>query len=103
MKRCVETQSQIQITNSKSGLQFLPCLKGYYLPYIAEADEPYWHYGFGQLSKAPAGSIPKGGIVHVQRPPDSLGTHQSAHLDGVGRILIRIGNFRPAPALITNS
>ncbi|HEX4604748.1 MAG TPA: hypothetical protein VH724_12180 [Candidatus Angelobacter sp.] len=77
--------------------------QGYYLPYIAESDEPYWHYGFGQLSRPPAGTIPQGGIVYVQRPPDSLGTHQSAYLDGVGRVLIKIGNFRPAPALITNS
>ena len=47
--------------------------------------------------------IPKGGLLYLQRPPDTLGTHQSAWLDGVGRILVRIGGFRPAPELTTNS
>ena len=76
---------------------------GFYFPYIADSDQPYWHYGFGQITRAPAGTIPKGGILYLQRPPDTLGTHQSAYLDGVGRILIKIGGFRPAPSMIVNS
>ncbi|MGC2694729.1 MAG: hypothetical protein WA738_02975 [Candidatus Angelobacter sp.] len=76
---------------------------GYYLPYVAEVDAPYWHYAFGQSHKPnnSAGTIPKGGVLFLQRPPDTLGTHQSAYLYGVGRIIIRIGDFQPAPALVT--
>ena len=53
---------------------------GYYLAYVAKEDVPYWHYVIGQGPKANnvAGTIPKGGLVHLQRPPDNLGTHQSA-------------------------
>jgi hypothetical protein len=69
---------------------------GYYLPYIAEFDEPYWNFGFGRITKRPDGTISKGGILYLQRPPD-----QSAYLDGVGRIIIKIGGFRPAPASVT--
>ena len=78
---------------------------GYYLPYVANEDAPYWHYQFGQSlrANASAGTIPKGGLVHLQRPPDTLGTHQSAYLYGVGRVLVRLGDFQPAPALITDS
>ena len=76
---------------------------GYYLPYIADSDEPYWNFGFGKITKKPDGTIPKGGILYMQRPPDQLGTHQSAYLDGVGRIIVKIGGFRPAPASIANS
>jgi len=79
---------------------------GYYLPYIAAADESYWSYDAGQLPNPkhnPAGTIPKGALLYLQRPPDTLGTHQSAWLHGVGRVLVRIGGFRPAPALTTNS
>jgi hypothetical protein len=74
---------------------------GYYLPYIADSDQPYWQYPDGQLpnpKKNPAGTIPKGSHLFLQRPPDTLGTHQSAYLYGVGRILVKIGGFRPAPA-----
>ena len=79
--------------------------QGYNQPYVAKADAPYWHYRFGQPPKADnaAGTIPKGGLVHLQRPPDSLGTHQSAYLMGVGRILVRLGDFQPAPAQTTDS
>ena len=79
--------------------------QGYYLVYAARADVPYWHYQFGQSPKAgnAAGIIRKGGLVHLQRPPDRLGTHQSAWLDGVGRILVRVGDFLPAPALTTRN
>jgi len=78
---------------------------GYYLAYVAKEDVPYWHYVIGQAPKANnvAGTIPKGGLVHLQRPPDNLGTHQSAHLYGVGRIIVRLGDFRPAPAVSTDS
>ena len=76
---------------------------GFYLPYIAERDEPYWHYTLSPSRKLPDGIIPQGGLLYLQRPPDTLGTHQSAYLDGVGRILIKIGGFRPAPAQVTNS
>jgi hypothetical protein len=76
---------------------------GYYLAYVATCDSPYWHYGFGQLPKPPAGTIPKGGLVYLQRPPDTLGTHQSGYLYGVGRILVKIGTFQPAPALVTDN
>jgi hypothetical protein len=78
---------------------------GYYMPYVADDDEPYWHYAFGQSPavKPPAGTIPKGGILYLQGPPHKLGTHQSAWLDGVGRIIVKIGGFRPAPSLVTNS
>jgi hypothetical protein len=78
---------------------------GYYLAYVAKEDVPYWHYVIGQAPKANnvAGTIPKGGLVHLQRPPDNLGTHQSAYLYGVGRILVRLGDFQPAPAVSTDS
>jgi hypothetical protein len=77
---------------------------GYYLVYAAIVDAPYWHYQFGQSLKpnTSAGTIPKGGLVHLQRPPDTQGTHQSAYLYGVGRVLVRLGDFQPAPALITD-
>ena len=74
---------------------------GYYLPYIADSDEPYWNFGFGRINKQPDGLIPKGGILYLQRPPDQLGTHQSAYLPGVGRIIVKIGGFHPAPAAVT--
>jgi hypothetical protein len=76
---------------------------GYYLPYVADLEEPYWNFGFGQIKKKPDGTVPKGGLLYLQRPPDSLGTHQSAYLDGVGRIIVKIGGFRPAPPVTTNS
>ncbi len=78
---------------------------GYYAPHIAENDEPYWHYVFGHSPavKPPAGTIPKGSILYLQGTQHSLGTHQSAWLDGVGRVIVKIGGFRPAPPLITNS
>ena len=78
---------------------------GYYLPYIAIEEASYWHYQFGQGPKATnaAGTIPKGGLVYLQRPPDSLGTHQSGYLYGVGRILVRMGDFQPAPAEVTSN
>jgi hypothetical protein len=79
--------------------------QGYYLPYVSAFDEPYWPYGFGQspATKPPAGTIPRGSIVHLQRPPDKIGTHQSGYLYGIGRIIVKIGNFQPAPAEITIS
>lgn len=83
----------------------MPMPEGFYLPYVAEGDAPYWHYRFGQAPKPnnSAGTIPRGGLVFLQRPPDSLGTHQSAYLYGVGRVLVRLGDFQPAPAPATNS
>jgi hypothetical protein len=82
-----------------------PMPNGYYLVYVAAIDAPYWHYRFGHGPKAnnAAGTIPRGGLVHLQRPPDTVGTHQSAWLDGVGRVLVRLGDFLPAPAVTTNS
>lgn len=78
---------------------------GYYLPYIADSDQPYWLFQFGRSPKPnnAAGTIPKGSVVYLQRPPDTLGTHQSAYLYGVGRILVSMGKFRPAPATSTGS
>jgi hypothetical protein len=70
---------------------------GYDLVYVASIDAPYWHYvGAGQSPDVdhPAGTVPRGGQLYLQRPPDTLGTHQSAHLDGVGRIIVRLGDFR---------
>jgi hypothetical protein len=77
---------------------------GYHQPYIAESDEPYWHYRFGNspLENRPDGTIASGGLLYLQGPPSRLGTHQSGYLHGVGRIIVRIGGFRPAPAAITN-
>ena len=80
--------------------------EGYYVPFSAIADAPYWHYKFGQGPKAnnSAGIIPKGGLIHVQGPAGGWGgTHQSAYLMGVGRIIVKIGDFQPAPAVTTNS
>jgi hypothetical protein len=78
---------------------------GYYAPYQSDSDQPYWHYAFGESPyiKPPAGTIAKGSIVYLQGPPPKLGTHQSGHLDGVGRIIVKIGGFKPAPALVANS
>jgi hypothetical protein len=80
--------------------------EGYYVPFSAIVDAPYWHYKFGQGPKPnnSAGIIPKGGLIHVQGPAGAWGgTHQSAYLMGVGRIIVKIGDFQPAPALATNS
>ena len=76
---------------------------GYYLPYVANSEEPYWLFGFGQIKKKPDGTIPQGGLLYLQRIPDGEGTHQSAYLEGVGRIIVKIGGFRPAPSTVTNS
>jgi len=73
---------------------------GYYLPYIAGSDEPYWNYGFGRIKQNPDGTIAGGGVLFLQRPPDQLGTHQSAYLPGVGKVIVKIGGFRPAPAKV---
>ncbi|HEY6308203.1 MAG TPA: hypothetical protein VI488_17290 [Candidatus Angelobacter sp.] len=75
-------------------------LRGYDLIYVARIDAPYWIYKFGRSPDAnhPAGTIPKGGEVYLQRPPDTLGTHQSAYLDGVGRIIVRLGDFESTGA-----
>ncbi|HLY91911.1 MAG TPA: hypothetical protein VKQ89_01520 [Candidatus Angelobacter sp.] len=76
---------------------------GYYLPYIAESEKPYWNFGFGRINQKPDGTIPGGGILYLQRPPDDLGSHQSAYLNGVGRVIVKMGGFRPAPATVSNS
>ena len=79
--------------------------QGYNVPYVAKDDVPYWLYKFGQGPKAAniAGTIPKGGLIHVQGPAGQMGgTHQSGYLMGVGRIIVRIGDFQPAPASVTN-
>ena len=78
--------------------------EGYYVPFSAVVDAPYWHYKFGQGPKEnnSAGIIPKGGLIHVQGPAGAWGgTHQSAYLMGVGRIIVKIGDFQPAPAVTT--
>jgi hypothetical protein len=87
-----------------SGVRTMP--QGYNVPYVAKDDVPYWLYKFGQGPKATntAGTIPKGGLIHVQGPAGRWGgTHQSGYLMGVGRIIVRIGDFQPAPAVSTNS
>ena len=71
---------------------------GYNLLYAASVNAPYWHFiGAGQSPDPnnPAGTIPTGGQLYLQRPPDTLGTHQSAYLNGVGRIIVRLGDFQP--------
>ena len=71
---------------------------GYNLLYAASVDAPYWHFtGAGQSPDPnnPAGTIPMGGQLYLQRLPDTLGTHQSAYLNGVGRIIVRLGDFQP--------
>jgi hypothetical protein len=73
---------------------------GYYLPYVADSDEPYWNYGFGRIHQRPDGKVTAGGVLFLQRPPDQLGTHQSAYLPGAGRVIVKIGGFRPAPATV---
>jgi hypothetical protein len=55
------------------------------------------------MRSAPDGFIPRGTILYLQGPPPGMGTHQSGYLDGVGRIIVKIGGFKPAPALVTNS
>ena len=77
---------------------FGPMPHGYNLLYAASVDAPYWRFtGAGQSPDAntPAGTIPMGGQIYLQRPPDTLGTHQSAYLNGVGRIIVRLGDFQP--------
>lgn len=78
---------------------------GYHVPYVAKDDAPYWLYKFGQGPRAnnSAGVIPKGGLIHVQGPAGRPGTHQSGYLMGVGRIIVRIGDFQPAPAVVSDS
>jgi hypothetical protein len=72
---------------------------GYELVYVASFDAPNWHFiGAG---KSPddnnyGGTIPKGRKLYLQRSPDKLGTHQSAYLEEVGRIIVRLGDFQPA-------
>ena len=88
-----------------SGKFLLLMPHGYHQPYVAQSEQPYWHYRFGHspIRSAPEGSIPEGAIVYLQGPGPSMGTHQSGFLPGVGRIIVKIGAFRPAPALVTNS
>jgi hypothetical protein len=47
---------------------------GYELPYIARTERPYWRYEFGQspLEAAPAGNIPEGSKLCLQRQPTKL-------------------------------
>jgi hypothetical protein len=70
----------------------------YELPYVARTETPYWHYEFGRypLHTAPAGQIPEGGKLCVQRPPTRLDALQSAFLEGIGRIIIRTADFNAA-------
>ena len=61
--------------------------EGYYVPFSAVVDAPYWHYKFGQGPKAnnSAGIIPKGGLIHVQGPAGSMGRHPPERIpDGRG-------------------
>jgi hypothetical protein len=67
--------------------------------YTAAAEAPYWEYRFGvsPLTNPAVGNIPKGAKLYLQRPADTtttLGTHQSAYLDGVGQIIIRISDLQ---------
>jgi hypothetical protein len=80
--------------------------EGYYVPYSAIVDAPYWHYKFGQGPRAnnSAGTIPKGGHSTYKGLPAIWAVPtQSAYLTGIGRIIVKIGDFQPAPALTTNS
>ena len=63
--------------------------------YTAAAEAPYWEYRFGvsPLTNLPSGKIPKGAKLYLQRPADTtttLGTHQSAYLEGTGQIIMRV-------------
>lgn len=71
---------------------------GYELPYVAQTETPYWRYEFGQspLETAPAGKIPEGSKLSLQRPPTKLDALQSAFLEGVGQIIIRTADFNAA-------
>ena len=72
--------------------------EGYYVPFSAVEDAPDWQYKLGHVPKAnnSAGTIPKGGFIHVQGPASTWGgTHQSAYLMGVGRIIVKIGVSSP--------
>ncbi len=72
--------------------------ESYTLDYVAMIDTPYWPYEFGRspLDSAPAGKIPEGRRLCLQRPPTRLDTLQSAFLEGVGRIVIRAADFKAA-------
>ena len=64
--------------------------EGYNAPYTAIVDAPYWLYKFGQGPKAnnSAGTIPRGGLIHVQGPAGGWGgTHQSAYSSALGASL----------------
>ena len=102
---CVHRGMVLVFKNQEAILEGHPMPNGYYAPYLSDSDQPYWPYAFGESPyvKPAAGTIPKGSIVYLQGPPPKLGTHQSGHLDGVGRIIVKIGGFKPAPALVTNS
>jgi hypothetical protein len=71
---------------------------GYALSYVARIETPYWRYEFGQspLESAPAGNIPEGSRLCLQRPPTKLDALQSAFDEGVGRIIIRTADFEAA-------
>jgi hypothetical protein len=56
--------------------------EGYYVPFSAIVDAPYWLYKFGQGTKAnnSAGTIPKGGLIHVQGPAVPGAAPTRAHI-----------------------
>ena len=74
----------------------MPC--GYELTYWATADAPYWNYvpGVSPLNSPPAGIISRSTKLYLQRPANistTLGSHQSAYLDGVGQIIMRVSDL----------
>jgi hypothetical protein len=71
---------------------------GYELIYITAAEAPFWAYklGVSPVTNLPSGKIPKGAKLHLQRPVDTtttLGTHQSAYLDGVGQVIVQVSDL----------
>jgi hypothetical protein len=71
---------------------------GYELIYTATTEAPYWEYRFGvsPVTSTHAGNVLTGARLYLQRPASTsgLGTHQSAYVDGVGRIVMRVADLQ---------
>jgi hypothetical protein len=71
---------------------------GYELTYTATKEALYWNYvlGTSPLNNPPAGVIERGTKLYLQRPADrpTLGTHQSAYVDGIGQIIMRVEDLK---------
>jgi hypothetical protein len=71
---------------------------GYELVYTVTAEAPYWEYRFGisPVTSPHVRHVLTGTKLYLQRPASTsgLGTHQSAYLDGVGRIIVRVTDLQ---------